>query len=491
MSDSPIPDLAELMAMLPQGVHLHFDRSQITVAETVTGVSQTNSRLTEASARDIGWLLNFLPSGLPGLNGIDGWLAGPESNTTRRIPIEQARSKLGFIMEVYRTLVTWCEVHDRDDRIVAALDSLSRLAFCLKEIDPEALFDLFHRVEPSLKVAGDFNLMMRFGLMVEEACARSDRYDRQVIERQTQATTCAKAWVFQRIGHLKDAEAQLVVDEELNLSAGETRGLAFTLKCRGRLRRLMAERSDYTPSGESVRLKLAESLTDLERAREEFTRVDVADVRLQQVADTDALIARTHLVAGDLEAARQSLARSELFRSSAQPKTVLDCDILRDEIEFAIQIEAANGAAVVPSFAGIDDVLAQTGGDNFSANEIRGRAFFARAKMKALIGKPFETDAAASIEVYEALGDLNSAAQVRWFCTMNAERDLFAESLIRALERRPPVVRMRALDIYVDAHGMPELTAPMNRPREATDPWWISAIDSAEIEVIRETRKRW
>lgn len=489
MSDAPVPDLLELMRTLPAGAEVHFVNSQITIAHQVSGVAMSNYGRTEEPT-GFEWLLQYLPAGLPAgiVPGSSEWLVG-ETTLAEPIPVQDARGTLDLVLAAYRSLVTWCQAHERDNRVVLALDSLSRMAYCLKDIDPESLLELFDRVEPSLKSVGDFNLMMRFGLMVEEVCKASERSDRHLIERQTQATTCAKAWVLQRIGRLKDADNQLVEDEELTRLAGEVRGLAFTLKCRGRLRRLMAERSDYAPGPDDADRLLEESLADLRSARAEFQKIDVTEVRLQQVADTDALIARSHLVQGNLQAARHALQQSQLLHGSALKKTILDCLILQDELSYA---EAqAEGTATRPTCAGITQVLAETGGTEFVANEIRGRAHFARAKILASEGVDFRADVDASLAIFQALGDDNAGAQVRWFSTLATERGRFADSLVRLLEGHPPVVRVRALDLFEEEHGVPELSTSMNKPRDATDPWWIDCLERAEIEVYRQRRQRW
>jgi hypothetical protein len=113
----------------------------------------------------------------------------------------------------------------------------------------------------------------------------------------------------------------------------------------------MADRSDYSSSVGDRTAYLDQSLEDLQSARETFQFLPDGD-RSAQVSDTDALMARTHLSAGDLVKAQQRLKMAMIFGSSALRKTAFDCLILTDEIETEELI--GSGSSTPPSIGGIE-----------------------------------------------------------------------------------------------------------------------------------------
>jgi len=477
-----IPEVASLMQRAPV---INARDSIVIVANQASDIFQSNTLARERPS-----LLRFLPGGVPAELAERGalreahatWMK-PEFATTDPIPTDQCRDEMAEVLRLYRSLMTWCLANRRAPNVLAALDSLSRLGQALGETDPDTVVDIFARVEPVLKYNGDFNLMFRFGLIAESACKKAPARDRRIIELQTQATTCAHAWVLQRTGRLREAEHQLDLDETLNRDAGVNRGLAFTLKCRGRLRRIIADRSDRSPTEEARNKFLGLSLADLREARDVFQRLDSADRQIQ-VADTDSLIARTYLALGDLKRARRMWRRADLLARSKENKTYLDQRILDDEIKAAERREA--GEEELSATPGIDEVLFLTEHDAaVAASEIRARALFARARLHAAADLDYTDDVAASVAIYEALSDLNSASEVKWWAILTGPG--VGEQTRRMLEDHPPSVRMRAYESYVDELGLPTLTAIAHRERDEHDRTWQRHIRQArQADAIEE-----
>lgn len=476
--------LERLMASLPAGT---FDRSQIIVAETVIAPSQVN-----AATHDPMELLQFLPRGLPrdlmprGAGGEAEW-AVLDSASSDLIPLSLARAVFQDLIAIYRRLRGWCCDSPSHPHLLDAFDSLSRLGFVLLDLDPDAVVDLFDDVEATLKFAGDFTMMMRFGKMVEQACDRTSRRTRRVVEYRTQATTCAVAWVQQRVGLLEEADRQLQLDERLNRDVDEQRGLAFTLKCRGRLRRIMAERSDYASSEEARGRYISDSVRDLNDARETFQHLSDGD-RIAQVCDTDALLARTALSSGALDESKRRLSSAELLRPAALGKTIWDCLILTDELAAAEFKDGRHSST--PTTGHIQEVIEATEGPGYERNEIRARALIAKANVEQLTGRSPVEQLKEAREIYRRLGDRNAAAQVTLaLMEVTGEVNAVPRQLLAAY---PPDVRVRAVETYRASYGEPTFVGVgMRRVRGEDDLRWIQAIAAArsaaaqEVEIYR------
>jgi hypothetical protein len=470
--------LNRLMAEVPLLPSATFTQSQLIIAENVYGVEQGNHPDPE------GEVLAFLPAGVPheivpsqgdAISSSGKWLVSQRPSTDP-IPLPTARRAMPELVAMYRGLRRWCRTHEGDEHILLGFDSLSRVANALIELDPDSVIDLFDEMEPSLKFGGDFKMVMRYGRLIELACHRSERRDQRTVERLTQATTCAVSWVFQRTGLLSAAEHQLSVDETLNRDVDELRGLAFTLKCRGRLRRLMAERSDFSPSQVEAEKFLRLSLDDLAEARQMFQRIADGD-RTAQVCDTDALQSRTHLTRGDLLHARQSLERALFFEVAALKKTIFDCLILADELDWAQGLRPMGQASPTPS---IERVIESTEGPGYERNEIRARALFAKGRLRASAGDDYAEPVEQALSIYERLGDRNAAAQISlWRLRHEA---LIDDELRRLLGPYTPDVQLRAYTSYSRRYGAPVPVASMNRQRDETDPRWTQIIQTARRE---------
>jgi hypothetical protein len=217
------------MADVPQMPLTIFEKSQVIYAENVYGVEQGNQSAPEAD------LLAALPAGIPTeiVRSVSkdapeaGFWIVSERPVSDPISLSTAKPAMSELMVLYRGLRDWCRTHEGDDHVLLGFDSLSRLANVLIDLDPDSVLDLFDDMERSLKFSGDFNMVMRYGRLIEQAYQRSNRRDRTTVERLTQATTCAVSWVLQRVGLLQEADHQLTVDERLNRDADEIRGLAF------------------------------------------------------------------------------------------------------------------------------------------------------------------------------------------------------------------------------------------------------------------------
>jgi hypothetical protein len=416
---------------------------------------------------------------LPAERHAKRWVVA-DARSSDPIPVEVGRRRLSDVVGLYRALRDWCREHGGGPDALLAFDSLSRLAAVLVDLDPDAVIDLFDDLERHLKFSGDINIVMRFGRLAERACARTQRRGRRIVEFRTQATTCAVAWVQQRVGLLQAADNQLLLDERLNRDAEELRGLAFTLKCRGRLRRLMSERSDYAPTPELQRQYLIQSIADLTAARDTFQSLSDGD-RMAQVADTDALLARTHFSAGDLERAKQSLEMATLWSSIHLGKTAFDCLILSDELEAAIGLKSSTASDL--SIHNIQQVIDGTNGEGYETNEIRARALFAAAKILSLGGTEIERYVEEALQIYRRLVDHNAAASIRLWKLR--QEGLLGEPVEDILRPYPPDVKIRAFDAYCNAYGKPVGSALINRSSDDTDPRWRAVIRDAKASAAQ------
>ena len=461
-----------------------FDRSIIIInPQKVEGFGQHSAGDHEEPP--LPHLLQFLPSGIPseccppGLgrdlsSSNEGWIVA-ESPSADRLPVDLVRAQNAIATALLARLRQWCQDNRATPEAVLALDSTIRVAAGVADVHPDGVIELFDQLEEVLKYVGDFTLVERCSSLVKAACMASSDRGLRVTERRTQATTRGIAWVYQRTGRLRDAMNVLDEDAEVNEKAQCVPGLASTLKARGRLKRVMAVRTDYSSTLDRQQ-RLKESLEDLTAARHLFQSLRNTD----QVADVDALIARTYFVLGNQEQARQWAERSFILAQTMN-KTYFDVLILRDEI--------SNSDRATGETPGIDTVLEKTHGCE-SRNEIRARAAFTRARLRLSAGLDWESDADEAIAIYSALEERNSVAQVEWWRV--SETVQLPAGVRNALQAEPPTIRIKALASYIDRYGQPLLATGANREREPdADQRWQACIDHARSEDYMEAGHRW
>ena len=275
--------------------------------------------------------------------------------------------------------------------------------------DHELVSSLFWRLDKLLKRTGNKHLVLEVANMSLEAARRPPPTEVKT-KGQAVALICGVAWVFQRIGRLAEARAAGEKSLQLGRDIEWYRNTAFCLKCLGRLFRMEAEQhSRHEPKFHEL---LNASVNYLERAIDGFpnaTELNEAD-RSGEVGDCQSLLARAHLVRGELQKATAA-AREAIQRiTDASSKDYADLQILLGDL--ALERHDADGAVRF-----YDDAIKAAGSEDAEKSEIAARACF----QKGLATKSnVAFDAAA--EIWTKLEEDELAAEASWHSMLLTRR---------------------------------------------------------------------
>lgn len=225
---------------------------------------------------------------------------------------------------------------DRSQRALAVTQvrNVARLAEHLLDDDPELAADAYRKAEKLFKTRGNLQLALKAARVSLRASERpppglSDVTDEQLRAR-AQTLICGESWVLQRIGELDEAERIALSSLDLGDHLGWERNTAFCLKCRGRLSRMRAERTD---DADERQVLLAESEVLLLAAVDAFSTSAEFGPSHPEVGDCRSLLARTLLVSGRRrDAWRELVQAQELLESEEGQKDWADALILEAEL---------------------------------------------------------------------------------------------------------------------------------------------------------------
>lgn len=206
------------------------------------------------------------------------------------------------------------------------------LATICERRNPVAALAIFDPLDKPLKRAGRKRDVLELArLTIRVANAMTVR-DTAAIEMEALATICGVSWTYQRIGDLAKAEHFALESQKLGDSIGYTRNTAFCLKCRGRLRRVEAERE--LNSKKRSRL-INESIRFLTDAIAIFGSHPKYGPESDEVADCNSLLARTYLFARNLDKAEDHAAIARRLFKSESSKHYMDLLLVEGEIASA------------------------------------------------------------------------------------------------------------------------------------------------------------
>ncbi|HEU5150384.1 MAG TPA: hypothetical protein VFU19_07805 [Iamia sp.] len=435
-------------------------------------------------------ILRVLPEGIPGkvfdaTFGVEGHPDAPnESHAWRHAdhvdPLARiSRSDLGDLVVLHDSLLHWVRDPESDSRLSFALDSLLRVGRELVSVAPRTVVSVFRDLESTIKNLGNFRLIQGFARLAIDATQSTLLVrDAHILELEAQAMTCGTAWVHQRTGRLEDAEAELRRALHLNQDARCRRGEAFTLKCWGRLHRIVSERSDLCPTPADREARRAQSTKALSEARAMFREIHAMTA---QVGDCLSLQARTALVGGHLDVARRLANDAALRLVDPDSKPAQDLAILRFEIEHALTEDAEMRASAT---AGLERVIETGGPTGHEIGEIVARAHFTRARMARREGRPWEDDFAIARAKLVSLGLRHGVAELDWWNVIEGGAITTAEREL--LEMEAPAVRTAAWRRRPEMQ--PDMTGAMHRELQGSDlrMVWEPVLEAARHDLAVE-----
>jgi tetratricopeptide (TPR) repeat protein len=247
------------------------------------------------------------------------------------------------------------------------------------------------------------------------------------------------SWVYQRVGRLDEARAAGQKALELAQSIGSDVGVAFSLKCLGRLSRMQAEEMG---DGNSQKAEtLSESTSLLKKSIERFSRLSEYGPAHPEVGDCYSLLGRTYLEAGELAKADEAIRTAYRLIPDDKSKDYLDLLILSGDLE----ISRGNREAAEDSY---NKALAFRDPGEPSRSEIYARAYLRRGLNRAARGtrELAVTDMTQAAKIWTELGELESAATARWEAIRLTERP--SPFVLKLLEYEPPAVRVATIDLH-------------------------------------------
>lgn len=244
---------------------------------------------------------------------------------------------------------------------------------CL-EGHPRLVASVFGALDKLLKEIGKKHLVRDVALLSKTAAQRAG-VDRAMKLAIIRSLICGLAWYYQRVGDMEEANAAANKSLRYAMEVDSKEDLAFSAKCTGRLRRLEAE---ATGSNER-QSKLSESLGMLDRAVNYFGEADGHGRDGAEVGDCFSLMARTHLVAGELVAAQDKLARALARIPDDGGKDQIDALILAGDIAVASR---DNEEALLR----YNQAIAKAQAPGREVTEMRARALRQLGRLKRAIG---------------------------------------------------------------------------------------------------------
>ena len=337
-------------------------------------------------------------------------------------------------------LLTWL----MDNETLGSSASVARGALSLAkralQHRPGLSLKFFQATEHAVKNLGDKHLLLE----ISELCIHSAN-DPSPLDRdlkamaKAQAMLCGHSWVWQRTGRRSEARMMAEKSEQLGEDIGWRRNTAFAKKCVARIDRVEAEHSGNGAQRDTL---LSASATKLHAAIGIFSQLSDFGPNSRQVGDCHSLLARTQLVAGDLDGATESLRDAHNILLPAATKEYFDLLILTGDIEIAKDHPEA-----------AEDHYTKVIGEHVSGNreisEICARAHFKRGQLRAKRAKKVSAadDFDRAAETWHSLDEPALAADAEW-ARLQLDSRLDHAVLRSFLTVEPVLIRVAAVREY-------------------------------------------
>ena len=289
----------------------------------------------------------------------------------------------------------------------------------------------FRAIQSSLKSFGDKRLLLEVARRSIEA-SKASRRGREQVKDEAVAAICGVSWVYQRTGRLFEALVEAKRSLELGRAIHWDRNTAFCNKCLGRLKRM---ESEAAPDAHRQAALLRDSVRLLREAIDGFTKLELE----AEVGDCYSLLARTYLVAGDRQAARDAIREADERLVDSTSKDYLDLKIVKGDLTLHTNRRSAESIYA-------EVLTTRTSEDDAQKSEIMARAYLHRGKVRAALGDNDKalTDFRRAANIWDDLED-PTADFAHW------EIELIATSMDKEtkllLTREPIGVRVRVARI--------------------------------------------
>ena len=190
-----------------------------------------------------------------------------------------------------------------------------------------------------------------------------------------------------------------------------------------------------------------------------------------EVGDCYSLLARTHLVAQDRQAARSAIREADDRLVDPTNKDYLDLQIVKGDLILPSDPQAAESIYT--------DVLATNGHDDAQKSEVIARAYLQRGKARSALRNDAkaQTDFEQAARIWKGLND--PAADLALWEIVRKSRSIDAE--VEALMCEPISVRVRAIQIAERA--VAERSGARSHRRALSGPYLKDVIRRARKEV--------
>ena len=312
------------------------------------------------------------------------------------------------------------------------------------DVTPTPVSNTFRTIQSFLKSSGDKRLVLEVARGSIKA-SRASGHGREQIKDEAVAAICGVSWVYQRTGRLSEA----LVEADLSLKLGKDirwdRNTAFCNKCCGRLKRMESEAEQDAHQRAAL---LENSVELLHEAIDRFRKLDLEP----EIGDCYSLLARTHLVARDRQAARDAITEADKRLVDPTNKDYLDLQIVKGDLMLHTDRRIAESIYT--------DVLTTTTGQDAQRSEIVARAYLQRGTVRASLGDNNRAliDFQRAAEIWDDLED-PTADFAHWEIERTSPwMDKETEGL---LAREPVGVRVRSARIV----GNETAARPIGRSR--------------------------
>ena len=305
----------------------------------------------------------------------------------------------------------------------------------------------FTVLHPLLKARGDKRLVLDLARRSIEASKAPTRGTEQA-QDEAVALVCGVSWVYQRTGRLEESRIEAERSLQLGIDIGWDRNTAFCKKCLGRLKRMEAEVCEDNDRRKTL---LRESEELLHDAVARFSTLAIET----EVGDCYSLLARTYLVANQIQEAKEAIRQAEARLLESGTKDYLDLQIVKGDLMLHTNRRSAEDFYT--------DVLAEAPGDDAQKSEIFARAYLHRGRVRAALGaaKASIEDFRKAAEIWDALDD-PSADLANWEIEKSA--NWLDKDALGVIGREPVAIRVRVAQM-VRERVAARPTATAKRPK--------------------------
>lgn len=375
--------------------------------------------------------------------------------------------------------------------------NIRRLAQLISD-RPKYVADAFVAFEKGAKRFGDLWLTYELARMAYRACAEAGEGAdvtevRRLKDNKVRSLICGISWVLQRVGELDQADDALTEAHELNAGTTDVANDAFLDKCRGRLKRMLAEQIEVGAPHRQAHLE--DSIRLLSQAYGKFESLvhEGERHRIEDLGECQSLLARTYWEAERPEDARNAADRARpILNAVATSKATADLVILELEMDLSehndlmLDGDTPDTDHLDAGVARLTELIATYSEEPFAGgrepSEIVARALLLRARL-----------ATAKHDLDAALADLDHAA--RLYRDMNY-RAAAEDAELKQLVLRGSIpsglhaeLELRAATTAVRVRAARQ-AASMNGDNEVDPAIWASLVRNAEFQAAL-TAPRW